>query len=165
MRLGINGHQQARTLISFQFNSLLTTPTFFSNLPDLLTFLIPGVDITMWLLPHGILFLSSLSIANAYTWPSPQYEALEAMLYEGQRPDGSSLASLVHPCKKRVTTLASVGAEWLRFVRLLHVPVIIPPNLRFVLTWLSATPSIGIPRHGNTQCRHRNWRVGWIFGV
>ena len=69
-------------------------------------------------LPIGILLLSSLSqLGLAYTWPSPQYDALEGLLYEGRRPDGSSLAFLVHPCRKRVVTLASVGAEWLRFVR------------------------------------------------
>ncbi|CAA7271852.1 unnamed protein product [Cyclocybe aegerita] len=61
-----------------------------------------------------LLSLVSNSI-SAYTWPSPQYDALEALLYEGRRSDGSSLSSLVHPCRKRTGTLASVPAEWLRF--------------------------------------------------
>jgi len=55
--------------------------------------------------------------ACAYTWPSLQYDAVETLLYEGQRSDGSSLSSLVAPCRKRVGTGASVPAEWLRFVR------------------------------------------------
>ncbi|KAF6763815.1 L-ascorbate oxidase [Ephemerocybe angulata] len=68
-------------------------------------------------LPLGLLLLSSVAQLSsaAYTWPSPQYDALEGLLYEGRRPDGSSLAALVHPCRKRTQTLASVGAEWLRF--------------------------------------------------
>ncbi|KAF9479298.1 L-ascorbate oxidase [Pholiota conissans] len=68
---------------------------------------------------HLISALYLLSLVQpftyAYTWPSPQYDTLEALLYEGRRSDGSSLASLVHPCRKRTGTLASVGAEWLRF--------------------------------------------------
>jgi hypothetical protein len=58
-----------------------------------------------------------ISFASAYTWPSQQYDALETLLYEGRRSDGSSLSDLVHPCRKRTGTLASVPAEWLRFVR------------------------------------------------
>lgn len=69
---------------------------------------------------HIISALSLLSLVQpftyAYTWPSPQYDTLEMLLYEGRRSDGSSLASLVHPCRKRTGTLASVAAEWLRFV-------------------------------------------------
>ncbi|KAF8163594.1 L-ascorbate oxidase [Crassisporium funariophilum] len=61
------------------------------------------------------LFTPLTSAAAAYKWPSPQYDALEGLLYEGRRGDGSSLASLVHPCRKRSGTLASVAAEWLRF--------------------------------------------------
>ncbi|KDR73635.1 hypothetical protein GALMADRAFT_251405 [Galerina marginata CBS 339.88] len=63
------------------------------------------------------LYLLSLvtPFSSAYTWPSPQYDTLEALLYEGRRSDGSSLSSLVHPCRKRTGTLASVPAEWLRF--------------------------------------------------
>ncbi|KAF8969621.1 L-ascorbate oxidase [Flammula alnicola] len=63
------------------------------------------------------LYLLSLvtPFSSAYTWPSPQYDTLEGLLYEGRRSDGSSLASLVHPCRKRTGTLASVAAEWLRF--------------------------------------------------
>ncbi|TFK30217.1 L-ascorbate oxidase [Coprinopsis marcescibilis] len=64
-----------------------------------------------------VLALSTLSKLGfaAYTWPSPQYDALEALLYEGRTPGGSSLTSLVHPCKRRVGTLSLVPAEWLRF--------------------------------------------------
>jgi len=57
-----------------------------------------------------------LQSSLAYQWPSPQYDALETFLYQGQRSDGSNLASLVHPCRKRTGTMASVAAEWLRFV-------------------------------------------------
>jgi hypothetical protein len=53
---------------------------------------------------------------SQYQWPSPQYDALEGLLYEGRRPDGSSLASIVNPCRYRLSTNASIGAEWLRFV-------------------------------------------------
>ncbi|KAJ3576656.1 hypothetical protein NP233_g302 [Leucocoprinus birnbaumii] len=61
----------------------------------------------------ALLFQAPLSFA--YQYPSPQYEALETFLYEGQRGDGSNLASLVHPCRKRTGTMSSVAAEWLRF--------------------------------------------------
>ncbi|KAF8809049.1 L-ascorbate oxidase [Phlegmacium glaucopus] len=67
-------------------------------------------------LPLVLLLLQSLLISAAtYRWPSPQYDALERLLYEGRRSDGSSLASIVHPCRKRTGTLASIAAEWLRF--------------------------------------------------
>jgi len=55
------------------------------------------------------------NLTSGYTWPSPQYDTLEALLYEGRRSDGSSLASIVHPCRKRTNTLSSIAAEWLRF--------------------------------------------------
>ncbi|KAF9014014.1 heme peroxidase [Cyathus striatus] len=42
-------------------------------------------------------FAAYVGIASACQWPSPQYDALEALLYEGRRDD-----------------VASVGAEWLR---------------------------------------------------
>lgn len=59
--------------------------------------------------------------APNYQWPSPQYDTLEALLYEGRRGDGSNLASIQHPCRNRPDSNASVGGEWLRFVsRLLH---------------------------------------------
>lgn len=62
------------------------------------------------------LYLSVFThLSSAYTWPSPQYDALEGLLYEGRKSDNSSLSSIVHPCRKRVGTLASVAAEWLRF--------------------------------------------------
>jgi len=67
-------------------------------------------------LPFLLLLQSLLTSAATYRWPSPQYDALERLLYEGRRSDGSSLASIVHPCRKRTGTLASIGAEWLRFV-------------------------------------------------
>ncbi|TFK42304.1 L-ascorbate oxidase [Crucibulum laeve] len=53
-------------------------------------------------------------LSFGYRWPSPQYDALEGYLYEGRRADGTSLAALVHPCRKRTGTLASIPAEWLR---------------------------------------------------
>ncbi|KAF8912080.1 L-ascorbate oxidase [Gymnopilus junonius] len=71
---------------------------------------------------HGLLLFFSLYLlslltpfSSAYTWPSPQYDALEGLLFEGRRSDGSSLSSIVHPCRKRTGTLASIPAEWFRF--------------------------------------------------
>ncbi|RDB21102.1 hypothetical protein Hypma_011861 [Hypsizygus marmoreus] len=61
------------------------------------------------------LTLTASSLAAEYRWPNTQYEQLEALLYEGRRGDGSSLASIVHPCRSRPDTNASVPAEWLRF--------------------------------------------------
>ncbi|KAL9715391.1 hypothetical protein Ac2012v2_002054 [Leucoagaricus gongylophorus] len=63
----------------------------------------------------AFVWLLHLQSSLAYQWPSPQYDALETFLYQGQRSDGSNLASLVHPCRKRTGTMASVAAEWLRF--------------------------------------------------
>ena len=65
-----------------------------------------------------ILLVASLlaSQSLAYQWPQPQYEQLEQLLYEGTRADGSNIASIVHPCRKRTGTLSSIPAEWLRFV-------------------------------------------------
>ncbi|KAF8660614.1 hypothetical protein AX16_001593 [Volvariella volvacea WC 439] len=62
----------------------------------------------------SLLLLSLSTNALAYKWPSPQYDTLETLLYEGRRGDGSSLASLVHPCRRRIGTRASIAAEWLR---------------------------------------------------
>lgn len=62
-----------------------------------------------------VLSLAASSISQ-YQWPSPQYDALEGLLYEGRRSDGSSLASIVNPCRYRSDTNASIAAEWLRFV-------------------------------------------------
>lgn len=71
------------------------------------------------MIPFIFFLLSVFTSANAaYTWPSNQYDALEQLLYEGTRSDGSSLASIVSPCRKRTGTLASIPAEWLRFVRI-----------------------------------------------
>ncbi|KAF5358167.1 hypothetical protein D9756_001335 [Leucocoprinus leucothites] len=63
----------------------------------------------------ALAWLLHAQFSSAYRWPSPQYDALETFLYEGQRGDGSNLASLVHPCRKRTGTMASIAAEWLRF--------------------------------------------------
>ncbi|KAJ7096699.1 L-ascorbate oxidase [Mycena belliarum] len=61
--------------------------------------------------------LWSVSVRGAdYRWPSLQYDALEEFLYEGIRPDGSSMADLVRPCKMRGGTNTTVAAEWLRLV-------------------------------------------------
>ncbi|CAA7271521.1 unnamed protein product [Cyclocybe aegerita] len=62
----------------------------------------------------NLLFLCMCSLASGYHWPSPHYDVLEALLYEGRRVDGSNMASLQHPCKLRGSTQASIGAEWLR---------------------------------------------------
>jgi hypothetical protein len=84
---------------------------------------------------HHILFRFTLVFALAasclsqYQWPSPQYDALEALLYEGRRADGSSLATIVNPCRFRVSTNASIAAEWLRFVSKLFPPLYIYTNI------------------------------------
>jgi len=72
-------------------------------------------------MPHfPFKFSLALGLATSclaeYSWPSPQYDTLETLLYEGRRGDGSSLAAIVQPCKNRTDTGASIGAEWLRFV-------------------------------------------------
>ncbi|KAF8621504.1 hypothetical protein AX15_007736 [Amanita polypyramis BW_CC] len=63
------------------------------------------------------LFVTSLLASQAlgYQSPEPQYEQLEQFLYEGRRADGSNLASIVHPCRRRQGVLTSIAAEWLRF--------------------------------------------------
>ncbi|KAJ6463794.1 L-ascorbate oxidase [Mycena vitilis] len=63
-----------------------------------------------------LLWLASPARAADYKWPSLQYDALEEFLYEGSRPDGSSMADLVRPCKLRGGTNTTVAAEWLRLV-------------------------------------------------
>ena len=69
------------------------------------------------MIPFFLLLLTFFTSATAgYTWPSYQYDALEQLLFEGTRSDGSSLSSIVHPCRKRASTLSSIAAEWLRFV-------------------------------------------------
>lgn len=70
----------------------------------------------MHALQTTLLLGSLFHFSSAYRWPSPQYDNLEMFLYEGQRGDDSNLASLVHPCRKRTGTMASIPAEWLRFV-------------------------------------------------
>ncbi|KAJ7755388.1 heme peroxidase [Mycena maculata] len=56
------------------------------------------------------------SVRATYQYPDLQYDALEEFLYEGTRPDGSSMAQLVTPCKLRGGTNTTVAAEWLRLV-------------------------------------------------
>ena len=72
------------------------------------------------MIPFFLLLSVFTSATVAYTWPSIQYDALEQLLFEGTRSDGSSLASIVHPCRKRTGTLSSIAAEWLRFVGVPH---------------------------------------------
>ncbi|KAJ7136023.1 heme peroxidase [Mycena epipterygia] len=62
-----------------------------------------------------LLWTASVRAAE-YQWPSLQYDALEEFLYEGARPDGSSMADLVRPCKLRGGTNTTVAAEWVRLV-------------------------------------------------
>ncbi|KAF9530746.1 heme peroxidase [Crepidotus variabilis] len=54
-----------------------------------------------------------------YTWPNPQYDALEKLLYEGTRLDGLSLSDSVSGCKSRDGQegrgTGNVAAEWVRF--------------------------------------------------
>ncbi|KAF8160659.1 heme peroxidase [Crassisporium funariophilum] len=51
-----------------------------------------------------------------YQWPSPRYEALEALLYEGSTASGD-FATVVNDCKRRTENpqKSTVAAEWLRF--------------------------------------------------
>ena len=81
----------------------------------------------------AFVWLLHLQSSLAYQWPSPQYDALETFLYQGQRSDGSNLASLVHPCRKRTGTMASVAAEWLRFV--CFVNPISKSSFTYLLSW------------------------------
>ncbi|KAJ7770508.1 L-ascorbate oxidase [Mycena metata] len=67
-------------------------------------------------LPRPLVLLCFSALVQGYQWPSPQYDALEDFLYEGARPDGSSMAQLVSPCKLRAGTNTTVAAEWVRLV-------------------------------------------------
>lgn len=62
------------------------------------------------------LCLVFLSETLGYRWPSPQYDALEGLLYEGRRADGLNIADIMHPCLKRPGIGSLVAAEWLRIV-------------------------------------------------
>ncbi|KAF7300623.1 Peroxidase [Mycena chlorophos] len=65
----------------------------------------------------ALLLSAFTSLASAaYQWPSQPYDDLEDFIYSGQRPDGSSMSSLVASCKLRGTTNTTVAAEWTRFV-------------------------------------------------
>lgn len=69
------------------------------------------------MIPFTLLILLSLfTSAVTYRWPDYPYEDRERLLFEGRRSDGSSLANIVNPCRKRTGTLTSIAAEWLRFV-------------------------------------------------
>ncbi|KJA22076.1 hypothetical protein HYPSUDRAFT_122627, partial [Hypholoma sublateritium FD-334 SS-4] len=51
----------------------------------------------------------------AYQWPSPQYDALELTLYEGESPTGQIPADVTGGCQSRVSQDGPpVAAEWLR---------------------------------------------------
>jgi len=72
-------------------------------------------------------FLSLLSLiaatplfADAYTWPSPQYDALESQLFEGRAPDFLNVAKATAACQRRdkTSTSSPVAAEWIRLVSL-----------------------------------------------
>ncbi len=61
------------------------------------------------------------AVLNAYQWPSPQYDALELTLYEGQSPTGQVPAAITVDCESRVSQDGPpVGAEWLRLVSRHH---------------------------------------------
>ncbi|KDR67433.1 hypothetical protein GALMADRAFT_79879 [Galerina marginata CBS 339.88] len=54
---------------------------------------------------------------SAYTWPSPQYDALEKLLYEGSDISGVPIASITRGCATRgqpAEQKSTVAAEWLR---------------------------------------------------
>ncbi|KAF8236293.1 L-ascorbate oxidase [Tricholoma matsutake] len=53
--------------------------------------------------------------ASCLSYPDIRYDTLERLVYEGRKADGSSLASIVHPCRYRPGTNGSIAAEWLRF--------------------------------------------------
>lgn len=63
----------------------------------------------------------SCTLAASYHWPSPQYDALEALLYEGKSPSGFNAGNLGNNCVTRNTgrappTKSSIAAEWVRLV-------------------------------------------------
>ncbi|KAJ7057892.1 L-ascorbate oxidase [Mycena amicta] len=66
----------------------------------------------------GLLLCALTAVCSAadYQWPTQPYDALEEFLYEGARPDGSSMADLVRSCKLRGGTNTTVAAEWVRLV-------------------------------------------------
>ncbi|KAF9480740.1 heme peroxidase [Pholiota conissans] len=56
-----------------------------------------------------------LSTVAAYTWPSPQYDALEEFLYEGIDKTGVPIATLASGCLSRLFNGGpTINAEWLR---------------------------------------------------
>ncbi|PPQ65926.1 hypothetical protein CVT24_011259 [Panaeolus cyanescens] len=63
----------------------------------------------------SLIFFASVS---AYRWPQPQLDSLEKFIYEGARPDGNEMQSLVVDCKLRTsgdsTQRTTVAAQWLR---------------------------------------------------
>lgn len=68
------------------------------------------------------------AVVKSYQWPSPQYDALELTLYEGQSPTGQIPADVTGGCQSRVSQDGPpVAAEWLRLVshyyRKTNVPV------------------------------------------
>ena len=58
----------------------------------------------------------STPFVSGYEWPSPQYEALETLLYEGRDFTSSDISSIAENCKVRGSPDSMVVAEWLRFV-------------------------------------------------
>ncbi|KAF9050033.1 heme peroxidase [Panaeolus papilionaceus] len=65
-----------------------------------------------------LLALGHLSTSLAYSWPSPQYDALEEVLYEGiGGSSGGFFVNVVEKCKHRTENpqKSTVAAEWLRF--------------------------------------------------
>jgi hypothetical protein len=59
---------------------------------------------------HSGLFVSG------YSWPSPQYDALETFLYEGRDLSAKSISAIGENCKVRGLPDSVVAAEWVRFV-------------------------------------------------
>ncbi|KDR70797.1 hypothetical protein GALMADRAFT_102888 [Galerina marginata CBS 339.88] len=59
-----------------------------------------------------------LTSTSAYTWPSPQYDALEKFLYEGVDINGAPVGTITRGCTKRGNigpqNQSTVAAEWLR---------------------------------------------------
>jgi hypothetical protein len=69
----------------------------------------------MLLLPH---FLGSLAVVNAYVWPSPMLDALEAARWNQDGHNSALLATFIEPCNSDLVKGTNSGradiADWVR---------------------------------------------------
>ncbi|KAJ7830415.1 heme peroxidase [Mycena olivaceomarginata] len=69
----------------------------------------------MLLLPH---FLGSLAVVNAYVWPSPMLDALEAARWNQDGHNSALLATFIEPCNSDLVEGTNSGradvADWVR---------------------------------------------------